>query len=47
MQTDHFSLLTELDDAGAPIVKAFVPFNLIFPCIDELPDDDAAFTGYG
>ena len=28
-------------------MKAFVPFHMIFPCIDDLPDDGALFTGYG
>ena len=29
------------------VQKFFVPFHLIFDCINDLPDDGAIFTGYG
>lgn len=44
---EHFSTKLETNAAGEFRVKMFVPFNLIFPCLDELPDDGALFTGYG
>jgi hypothetical protein len=43
----YYAERQENDGVAANRVKCFVPFSLLFPALDELPDDGAVFTGFG